>query len=279
MEMQGGDKQPMDKWLESRMHKHLFDIKMAMEKFGMRDTSGIIYFDIHSDIKWYLRRGGNNSELIGKVLNAWLRTMAPFTPHMAEELWEMTGQTELISASGYPEPNEFSQDKDAEVAEDYLRSVQQDISDILKMTGMKPSMICLYTAFGWKYDVQQKMASGKNMGDVMKESMADPELRSKSKEISAFASKLMKEMKKFGDAGMPKQNFDEYEILHASIGFFQKEFCSGEFNVYSGDEIEAGTDKKTNVPEESDRKKKMASPYKPAIYVEEFGKLPKLTLN
>ena len=44
-----------------------------------------------------------------------------------------------------------------------------------------------------------------------------------------------------------------------TLEFLQKESGALEFCVYSGDEIEAGTDKKTKVPEESDRKKKTAA--------------------
>ncbi len=258
MEMQGDDSQPIDRWLESRMHVHLKNIQQAMDVFGMRETAGIIFYDIYNDSKWYLRRGGSNAELIERILNAWLRTMAPFTPHLAEELWEMSGNDGLISLSGYPKSEEFKQDKDAEAAEEYLRDVQSDISNILKMTGMKPQKICLYTAYGWKYDIQQKMTGGKNMGEVMKEAMADTELKPKSKEISAFASKLMKEMKRFGDAGLPQMRFNEIEILQASKEFFQKEFDC-EFSVYSGDDSEAC---------DPSNKKNVASPLKPGIHAE-----------
>lgn len=258
MEIQGGS-QPIDSWLEARMHVHLQNIHTAMEKYDMRETAGIIFYEIYNDMKWYLRRGGNNSDLLGRVLNAWLRAMAPFTPHMAEELWEMSGNTELISIAGYPETGEFKQDEKALEAEDYLRAVQQDISDILKMTGMEPKKICLYTAYGWKYDIQQKMAGGKNMGDVMKEAMADPELRNKSKEISAFSSKLMKDMKRFGQGEVPVfENKFEFETLNSAKEFFQKEFeC--EFSVYSADDSEAY---------DPSNKKKVASPGKPGIHAE-----------
>jgi len=256
--MQEGGSQPIDEWLESRIHVHLQNIHQAMEVFDMRETAGIIYYEIYIDIRWFLRRGGNNAELIGRVLNAWLRTMAPFTPHLAEELWEISGNNELISIADYPKAESFKQHKHAEAAEEYLKSVQSDIAGILKMTGMAPKRICLYTAFGWKYDVQQKMAQGKNMGDIMKEAMADPELRQKSKEISSFTGKLMKEMKKYGEAGMPQFTIDETEILNSAKQFFQKEFDC-ELCVYSGDDAEAY---------DPSNKRNVAGPGKPGIHAE-----------
>ncbi len=260
MAMQGGDSQPIDSWLESRIHSHLQNIRTAMEKFDMRETAGIIFYEIYNDIRWYLHRGGNNAELISKILNAWLRTMAPFTPHMAEELWETGGNDGLISIAGYPKAEEFKQDKDAEAAEDYLRAVQSDISDILKMTGMMPKKICLYTAHGWKYEIQQKMVlEKKDMGFIMKEAMADPELRNKSKEISAFTSKLMKDMKRFGDGGMPSfEGTFEFNTLESAKEFFQKEFDC-EFIIASADESEIY---------DPSNKKGVASPGKPGIHAE-----------
>ena len=258
MKIQGGS-QPIDNWLEARMHAHLQNIHTAMQKYDMRETAGIIFFELYNDIKWYLKRGGNNPDLLGRVLNAWLRAMAPFTPHLAEELWEVSSNEGLISIAEYPKVDEFKQDEKALEAEEYLISVQSDISDILKMTGMKPQKICLYTAYGWKYDIQQMMAGGKNMGEIMKDAMADPELRSKSKEISTFASKLMKDMKRFGDGGMPAfEGTFEIDTLNSAKEFFQKEFDC-EIQVFAGDDASAY---------DPNNKQRVASPGKPGIHAE-----------
>ncbi len=262
-----GESQPIDNWLEARMHVHLQNIHTAMEKYDMRETAGIIFYETYNDIKWYLRRGGNNSDLLGRIINAWLRTMAPFTPHLAEELWEMAGNEGLISIAGYPRADEFKQDKDAEAAEDYLRAVQSDISDILKMTGFTPDKIHLITAHSWKYDIQRKMVlEGMNMGDIMKESMADPILQKKSKEISNYASKLMKSIKQQGkgENSVLEQNM-ELNTLKSAIPFFEKIFDCRIF-VLSADEPDVY---------DPDNKKGFVIPGKPGIRVEEFGQISK----
>ena len=128
------------------------------------------------------------------------------------------------------------------------------------MTGMVPEKICLYTAYGWKYDIQQKMVlEKKDMGAIMKEAMADPELRNKSKEISAFTSKLMKDIKRFGEGGMPAFEGDfEFNTLESAKEFFQKEFDC-EFSVFPGDDSEAY---------DPNNKRNVAGPGKPGIHVE-----------
>ncbi|MBU4070740.1 MAG: leucine--tRNA ligase [Candidatus Thermoplasmatota archaeon] len=260
LEMQGGGEKPIDAWLESQFHINVHKASSMMDDIKLREAANIIYFDIVNDLKWYLRRGGNNSELLRKAINAWIRMMAPFTPHMAEELWEMAENADMVSASRYPDTSEFNIDEKALEIEEYLESVLADISGILKMTGMIPKRICLYTAYQWKYEVQRMMAQeGKDMGAVMKHAQLVPELKSKSKEISAFASRLMKDMKRFGDGGIPvnEQN-EELEALRAAIDLFGKEF-SCEVSVFSGDEPDLY---------DPSNKRNVASPGKPGIHVE-----------
>jgi leucyl-tRNA synthetase len=186
--------------------------------------------------------------------------MAPFTPHIAEELWEMAGHKDLISMASYPKPELFTLNPAAERSEDYIVTVQSDISDILKMTGMKPAKICLYTAHGWKYDVQRKMLEeGKDMGAVMKEAMANDYLKQISKEIGAYASKLMKEKKRSGEnASVALGQDKEFRALSTAREFFEKEFGC-EVLVFAADD-ESAYDPKN--------KRGVASPSKPAIYVE-----------
>lgn len=259
-ELNGNEKKPIDAWLESRMHTHIFNAGKSMEEIKLRDGANIIYFDIVNDLRWYMRRGGDNAALVKRTVDAWLPMMAPFTPHIAEELWEMAGHTNLISIINYPKAELFKSNPDAERSEDYIISVQSDISGILKMTGMKPSKICLYTAHGWKYEIHRQMLEeGKDMGMVMKEAMANDYLRQKSKDIGAYASKLMKEKKRSGEnVSATLGQDDELGALSAARDFLEREFeC--EVLVFAAD------DESTYDPK---NKRGVANPGKPAIYVE-----------
>jgi leucyl-tRNA synthetase len=259
-DLEGTENKPIDEWLESRLHTHILNAGKSMDEIKLRDAANIIYFDMVNDLRWYMRRGGDNAVLVKRAVDAWLPMMAPFTPHIAEELWEMAGHKELISMACYPKPELFILNPDAESSEDYIVSVQSDISGILKMTGMKPSKICLYTAHGWKYDVQKKMLEeGKDMGAVMKEAMANDYLRQKSKDIGAYASKLMKEKKRSGESASATLGQDnELRALSMAREFFENEF--GCDVLVSAADDESAYDPKN--------KRGVASPSKPAIYVE-----------
>ncbi len=260
MEMQQGAKQPIDAWLESRLHSHIAEARKSMDNCRLRDAANIIYFDMVNDLRWYIRRGGSNAELVKRATDAWVRMMAPFTPHMAEELWEMAGHKEMVSIANYPDADGFAASPDAESSEQYIVSLLDDISGILKMTGLSPKDICLYAAPAWKYRVQRMMAAeGKDMGAVMKEMMADPEMKPLSKELSSFASRLMKDIKRFGGEGMDRFTQEsELELLRANSEFLGNEFKC-QVRVFS--------------PEDADlfdpgNKRNVGTPGKPAIYVE-----------
>jgi leucyl-tRNA synthetase len=259
LEMKGGER-PIDAWLESRMHGHVQKARTMMDEFKLREAANIIYFDLANDLRWYLRRGGENAYLLRKSVNAWIPMMAPFTPHMAEELWEIAGNPAFVSTADYPKAEEFGQDSQAEEAERYVESLLGDISDILKMTGMSPKKVCLYSAFGWKYDVQRMMAKeGMDMGAVMKHAQTVPELKSRSKEIGAFASKLMKEMKRFGEGGMPAMAMEtEMGWLGSAKDFLAREFGC-DVVIYTGDAPDLYDPK---------NKRSVAVPGKPGIHVE-----------
>jgi hypothetical protein len=97
------------------------------------------------------------------------------------------------------------------------------------------------------------------MSAVMKQVQADPELKAKSKEISTFASRLMKDIKRFGEGCMPAHTkVFELDVLGSAREFLSKEFGC-EVTLFSGDE-----------PEIYDPKGKMnvAGPGKPGIHVE-----------
>jgi leucyl-tRNA synthetase len=255
-----GEPGPMDPWLGSRVHRHLVRAGLMMEENKLREAANVVYFDMVNDLRWYARRGGGNRQLLRKAVDAWVRTMAPFTPHMAEELWEAMGGEGLVSSAEYPAGEGFAPDSAAEAAEELVEGLLDDISGILKMTGMTPRRIMLYTAHPWKYEVQRRMAlDGWDMGAVMKHAQTVPEMRNHSKEMGAFASGMMKKIKQFGPAGVPVPTLDdEVATLRSAAGFLEREFGC-DVLVLIGDEPGFADPK---------NKRAVASPGKPGIHVE-----------
>lgn len=265
MEMSSDLPGKMDDWLETRMAGHIAKTRDAMERFALREASNEIFFETMSDLRWYVRRGGANSQIVKKVLDAWIRMMAPFTSHMAEELFEKMGNKPFVSTADYPDASKFKTDELAEISENYIRDMQADITEILKVTGIRPKTVCIYTAQAWKSEVfrlgLELLKDGKiDMGELMKQAMASDELKSKAKEISAFAGRLMKDAGKYTaqDKERLSIKFNELAYLSSAKSFLEKEFKC-EIMLFSADDSQAY---------DPQNKKNVAFPFKPAIYVE-----------
>jgi len=64
-------------------------------------------------------------------LTTGLSCFAPFTPHICEELWHLK-HSSYVSLERYPEYEESRIDEEAEMIEEYLRNLVEDIQEIKK---------------------------------------------------------------------------------------------------------------------------------------------------
>jgi leucyl-tRNA synthetase len=247
----------VDSWLLSRINRHIGKITDAFENYDLRDAANEIFFGIHADIKWYLKRGGSNKKTITEIIDKWVRLMCPFTPHTSEEIWEKIGKKGFVSSAEYPLFESGKIDESAEEAEEFLKNTIDDISEILKVVKIKPNKIVLYTSPEWKRKMfKTAIGLGKNleMKSLMKESMKDRDIKMHSKEASRYAQKLIHDMKQ---TGFEKRLVDEKNLLINAKDFIEREFNS-KIEVYSADE-------KCYDPKS---RAKNSEPFRPAIYVE-----------
>jgi leucyl-tRNA synthetase len=254
-----GEPSSMDPWLLSRINSKLGKINAAMDSLELREAANDIYYGLETDMKWYLKRGGNHRDVLYEVLNVWIRLMSPFTPHLAEELWETIGMEQFVSLAEYPKPEESKIDTVAEASEKYLISVSDDVSEILKVTKMKPDRIRIYTVS----DVQRKVfeiglelkKDGRlNIGGIIEKAEGVAERSF----IGEYASGMIKELAKWSPLEIDEYSpIDEKGYLEGAKEFLEAEFgCS--VDIHSADE---------DVPDPKNRKKK-AIPLKPAIFIE-----------
>ncbi len=150
--LQGSEMQNVDDWLLSRLANRAAAIQRSMGEFDLRRMANEAYFETLSDVRWYIRRGGYNAATAAKVLRTWVRLMAPITPHVAEEMWAGMGEKGFVSIAPYPLAEELPYNPEAEAAENYLEEAMTDINEILKVTGITPRRIFIYTTPQWKKD-------------------------------------------------------------------------------------------------------------------------------
>ncbi|MEA2054390.1 MAG: leucine--tRNA ligase [Candidatus Thermoplasmatota archaeon] len=254
--IQKEEESSIDDWLEAMLNQKIRDIKRAMENYELRKAANIIFFDIYNTFQWYMERGGKNSRVVKKLMGDWIKMMCPFTPHIAEEMWENLGKEGFVSEDLFPE--------EKPVNEEVLRSEQlliktvEDIKEILDVTKIKPSKIFIYTSPSWKWTVAEKateLAENKklDMGTLMKELMSNKDIKSYAKHVPRFAQKIIKDVSR----GNKFARVDETGYLKNAKGFLRKEL-NAEVEIFSADD---------DVPDPGNKKAK-AEPLRPAIYAE-----------
>jgi leucyl-tRNA synthetase len=185
-----------------------------------------------NDIRWYVRRGGKNRETIKAVLRTWINAMMPVTPHTAEELWEQSGFDGMVSEAQFPEFDASKFSAEAEYGEDLIRNIMSDSAQIIKVTGMQPGRVILYTAAAWKRKVMDNavelLREGKlDIPGLTKRCMADEELRKNGKAVSDLAKKIASDhMRSSVDKVLPIAQTDEVALLTSAAAFMSEEIGS-----------------------------------------------------
>ncbi|MBO8175527.1 MAG: leucine--tRNA ligase [Thermococcus sp.] len=243
----------IDKWMLHRLNKAIEGATKALEEFRTRTAVQWAFYSILNDLRWYMRRTeGRNDEAKRYVLRTladiWVRLMAPFTPHICEELWEKLGGEGFVSLAKWPEPNPEWWNEAIELEEDYIKSLIEDIKEIIKVAKLEDAKKAyIYTAPEWKWKVAEIVAEKRDFKAVMSEVMKDPEMRKKGKEVANLVNKLIKER------AFEVKRIDEEKALREAKDFIEKEL---------------GLEIIINPEEDKGGKAKQAMPMKPAVYIE-----------
>lgn len=259
-----GQASEVDGWLISRMASRLLRVQEVMRAYDLRSMANEVYFEAFNDLRWYQRRGGSHAPTVRRVLDLLLPMMMPITPHTAEELWEASGRSGLLSAAPMPKVAEGEVDAAKERAEDYLRALMDDANEILKVTGIKPSRMTLFTSAPWKHEVLEMAAGLHAKGELKvpsltKAAMSRESVRSRGKEAQDFARKLAEELMKRSSTEVEKLSLkiDELEFLRGCKDFLEREYgCEVQVHQAGGD------------VSDPQNKARQAAPGRPAILVE-----------
>lgn len=269
-----------ERWILSRLQGLISGVTSSMERMRFREALDGILFSFESDVSWYLRRAdardvGHASRqdtsgmdaVLHRIYTARVAMLSPFAPHAAEEMWEMLGNAGIASGSKWPEVVPEAVDERAVMAEHYLRSVMDDIASILRVTGIKPKVITVYTAGALKrraYAVVLKciMAGRTAMGNVMKEIIADPETAG-IKSDPVFVQKSIKDVL--------SQPEDVRQIRLKNVGMDEREVLISELSSLAlkefGAAVTVHAEDDTDIYDPNGRAR-LTRPFKPALLVE-----------
>jgi len=268
-----GDLEAEDRWILSKTQGRIAQITEAVEKMRLREGLQDILFSFESDLSWYTKRveakGRDNvSGILHKINSARVAMLSPFAPHIAEEIWEKLGHTELASKSAWPEFSKENIDPTSIQSEELLKSTIDDIVNILKITKINPQKIVIYVnSDDFKSKVYRKilgiMVGGQNnMGVVMKELIADPQTTD-AKKMPDYIQKVIKDLhsesEEIKSMKVESEEFDEKQFLSTELASIGKKEFGVEIQVFGA------TDEDIYDPK---GKARHARPFKPAILIE-----------
>ncbi|MFH1390887.1 MAG: leucine--tRNA ligase [Candidatus Diapherotrites archaeon] len=196
-----------------------------------------------------------DSNVLGFSLNSISKLLVPFAPHLAEELYELIGGKELVSAEPWPEFDEKRIDEEAEVTEKMIQGIKADVNTIKTLAKIeRPKKVTVFVASSWKWSVLEKIISNKDkpeFSDAMKLALSIPEAKKHAKEVQTFLKPVLQ---KFHDL-KSLNKVDEFKLLSGSVDLLSKEL-GVEAIVVSADKVD------------NKEKANKAFPMKPALLVE-----------
>ena len=256
-------REDIDAWMEARLENRLLRIHEHMKGYDTRSFANEVFFEIPQDIRWYIRRGGKSGATIAKILDTWIPLMAPIAPHTAEEMWSSFGKKPFVSNEQIAEPVPSSGAALEEAKERLVEKLLQDISEILKVTEIRPKRIIVMVSPAWKNEMlTDALREGKPKVDVsglIKATMTKAPIEAK-KEIPAFAKEIASEISKASDDDrkLMSMRFDELSTVSKAKAFLSQEFGC-EVVVFAADDGNRIDPK---------GKARYAKPGRPAVYVE-----------
>ncbi len=249
------DYNTLDRYALSRLQKIIENTTEAMEDFQTRKAGLNAFFELNSLINLYRNRVEKmNAEVVNELVEKQVRLMAPFTPHICEELWDELGLGEgFVSLAEWPEADRNLVDEEVEKARELVENTVNDVREVAEIVGEFDS-IKIIVAEDWKrelfIEMEELVEQRPEFGEAISKLVEDRE---------RHAEWIKDTLQEYFDTPgeLPEAVFSsekEKEILEENAGFIEEEF---EASV----EIE-------HESESDEQKASRAEPGRPAIVME-----------
>ena len=259
----------VDEWFLSRIQRNIINATNSMQKLRFREAIHAIIYIFDQDTQWYIRRTMHdyNPSIMKHVLKLRTKLLSPFAPFICEELWEKIGSGEMIVQETWPVVDNDLLSPKSEELESLLVQILNDIHKIIKVTKMKPSVIYLYSASKWKWDLYLQILDlinndSFNMKSLLDDTFQDDSLKSNAKIISEYVQKSYLDLKNTSSDIITNKLkigiLDECIFLKSSVAFLENELKT-KIIVFDEDDQQKF---------DPTHKAHFSKPCRPAIYME-----------
>ena len=209
-------------YLQSRLQRHIEAATKANEQLMFRSSVQASLFEAANDLKWYMRRTGDikkaNKKILKEYIENIIKLLAPFTPHVCEEMYHLI-RKDFVSTAEWPVADNNKLNADAESGEELIKKTLADIEEVKRIAKIQPKKITLFVAEDWKFRVYQKVLRNKDasINDITKEIMSSG---SYGKATVQFIQNLYKRINDLQPV-LPRSK--QFALLKESSGFLEKE--------------------------------------------------------
>ncbi|MFI5449710.1 MAG: leucine--tRNA ligase [Candidatus Bathyarchaeia archaeon] len=256
----------MESWLTSRINSRIKIISEAIAKLKTRTALATAIYDVWNDLRWYQRRVMTpDSATVNQVISIWIRLLAPFSPHLAEETWHMIGEKDFVSTTKWPEYDATKIDENTEEQEELVKQILADTQEIVTTTKITPKKIHYYTAAEWKWRIYQEALQRAETQPETLNGLIRDMITAKmfnQKDLPKFAGKIINQARTM-PINLRKRRTKIGKLDEQKLLINAREFLSQELKVnvdVHGEEDHELYDPKS--------KAKSAEPYRPGIFIE-----------
>jgi leucyl-tRNA synthetase len=256
----------LENWLMGKLHVRTKIASDAIEKLKTRTALATALYDVWNDLRWYERRSAKPDSATEKAfLSEWIRILAPFAPHTAEEGWQLLGEHGFVSLAEWPKFDESRIDPRSDELEELVRQTLEDTQEIIATTRISPKKVHYYSAAKWKWRVvNEALTRAESQPETLDGLIRDMMVAKPSspKDLPKFASKIIKQARTMPPELRKRRiqlaELDEHGALVEAQRFFAKE-------LKTEVEVHGEEDKELYDPK---GRAKFAEPYRPAIFIE-----------
>ncbi len=243
-----------DRQVLSKTHSTIKKVTELVEEFRLNAAIGAIIELVNLLGKYGDEKA--NKGVYKEALENLTLLVAPFAPHLAEELWQMQGNKNFVSTHDWPEFEEEKIDKEAEAAEKLVHYVLSDFETVLKLAGIEsPKEVTIIPAPGWKYELcrilKEELKKTRDQRVLINTCLSEKDLKPHGQDIAKIVHAVLKDPGKLPEIVIGKEKeLEAYESVKETIK----------------DEYKAAV-KIEEAEKSKEQKAKQAMPGKPAIVV------------
>lgn len=244
----------LDQYVLSRLQEIIENTTEGLEEFQTRKAGLNAFFELNSLVNKYRGRAETvNTGVVNELVETQVKLMAPFTPHICEELWKEIGGEGFVAEAEWPEPVNDLKKPEIERAYQLVDNTVEDIRELEEIVD-EFEKIKIIVADDWKRelfrDMKDVIEERPDFGEAMSSLVEGREEH--AEDVKKFLQKYFDEPGSFVDEVLEAE--EEIEILEENENFLEQEF-----NAWIDIERES---------ESEEDKASRAEPGRPAIVME-----------